>query len=251
MIKAVLFDLGGTLHTSSLPLGRDLWFARRILDRLADYGIRLDASPELLAQQLAVNSEIYKHESEITRRELPSDQIWSEYYLRGYGVSRDALEICSEELSFLYDYERPCVMRRPHLKETMQELKDMGLRLGVISNIISRTVVQHFLAEYDIVRYMDCVLTSAETGIRKPSPEIFRMAEKKLALAPEELAYVGDTISRDVMGTRLAGWGMMIRIAYAGTAHRDKGLENAGYAPDYLIQDLAEIPAILRNQKPD
>lgn len=248
MIKAVLFDLGGTLHTNSIPAGRDVWFAERILRRLSDYGIELPATPEELALSLPVNSEIYKHESEQTLRELPSAQIWNDYYLREYQIGRERLEPIAEELSFLYDYERPCVMRRPHLKETMEELRAMGLRLGVISNIISRSVVPHFLAEYDIDRYMDCVITSAATGIRKPSADIFRIAEKELQLKPEELAYVGDTISRDVIGTRNAGWRLMIQISFSGTAHRDAGLENAGYRPDYLIHDLAEIPAIIQKE---
>lgn len=246
MIKAVLFDLGGTLHTSSLPEGRDIWFAERLLTRLSDYGIVLPATAEDIARSLPINSEIYKHESEETLRELPSAQIWNDYYLREYHIGADRLEPIAEELSFLYDYERPCVMRRPYLKETMEELRGMGLRLGMISNIISRSVVPHFLAEYGILQEMDCVITSAETGIRKPSPDIFRVAEQALSLKPEELAYVGDTISRDIRGTRNAGWALMIQISFPGTAHRDAGLENAGYKPDYLIHELNEIPQIIR-----
>lgn len=246
MIKAVLFDLGGTLHTNSMPEGRDLWFADRLLRRLSDYGIDLPAGPEDIARSLPVNSEIYKHESEQTLRELPAVEIWNDYYLREYQIGRECLAPIAEELSFLYDYERPCVMRRPHLKETMEKLRDMGLRLGVISNIISRSVVPHFLAEYGIDDLMECVITSAGTGIRKPSADIFRLAEKELGLKPEELAYVGDTISRDVRGTRNAGWALMIQISFPGTAHRDAGLENAGYAPDFFIHELSEIPAIIQ-----
>ena len=246
MIKAVLFDLGGTLHTNSMPEGRDLWFADRLLRRLSDYGIDLPARPEDIARSLPVNSEIYKHESEQTLRELPAVEIWNDYYLREYQIGRECLAPIAEELSFLYDYERPCVMRRPHLKETMEKLRDMGLRLGVISNIISRSVVPHFLAEYGIDDLMECVITSAGTGIRKPSADIFRLAEKELGLKPEELAYVGDTISRDVRGTRNAGWALMIQISFPGTAHRDAGLENAGYTPDFFIHDLSEIPAIIQ-----
>ena len=43
----------------------------------------------------------------------------------------------------------------------METLKGMGLKLGIISNIISRSVVPHFLAEYGILDLMDCVVTSA------------------------------------------------------------------------------------------
>ena len=51
MIQAVLFDLGGTLHQSSASPERDLWFARRLIERLADYGVALEGGPELLAQR--------------------------------------------------------------------------------------------------------------------------------------------------------------------------------------------------------
>ena len=184
MIKAVLFDLGGTLHTADSPAGRDVWFARRLLDRLADYGIALDAEPEALARLLHENSEIYKHSSEQTLRELPAAQIWSQYFLRDFGLTEVQLAPMAEELSFLYDYERVRVMRRPHLAQTLARLQDMGLRMGVISNIISTSVVSHFLREYGVEQYMECVILSSETGIRKPSPEIFRVAEQQLGLKP-------------------------------------------------------------------
>lgn len=246
MIKAVLFDLGGTLHTADKPQGRDVWFAERLISRLSDYGIRIDDSAENLAAYLNVSAEAYKHQSEITCRELPADVIWADYYLKKYGIPREVISVCAEELSFLYDYERVRIMRRPHLKETFLALKEMGLRTGMISNIISRSVVPHFLAEYGILDQMDCIITSSETGIRKPDPGIFRAAEERLGLRPDQLAYVGDTISRDIIGTRNAGWKLMIQISNPSIAFRDAGLEDAGYKADRVVTDLAEIPAILR-----
>ena len=247
MIRAVLFDLGGTLHTADSPAGRDVWFARRLLERLGDYRIALEEEPEALAGRLHTNAEDYKHWSERALRELPMAEIWSDYYLRGYGVSRERLEPIAEELSFLYDYERVRVLRRPHLRETMDALRAMGLRLGVISNIISTSVVPHFLREYGIDRYMDCQVLSSTAGARKPSAEIFRVAERELGLGPDELAYVGDTLSRDVMGVRNAGWRLMIQIQSSAGARRDKGLEGL-VKPDYLIRDLMEIPAIIAKE---
>ena len=246
MIRAVLFDLGGTLHTSSSPPGRDIWFSRRLIERLGDYGIALDTTPEDLAKRLHENSEEYKHWSEENLRELPAAEIWSGYYLRDYAIDAERLAPFAEELSFLYDYERVRLMRRPHLRETMERLREMSVRMGVISNIISTSVVPHFLKEYDVERYMECVICSSTTGVRKPSAEIFQVAEREMNLKPEEMAYVGDTISRDVRGVRNAGWRLMIQIRNPGVAFRDKGLENSGYQPDYLIEDLAEIPAIIR-----
>ncbi len=248
MIKAVLFDLGGTLHVCDSPAGRDVWFARRLIERLGDYGIRLDAAPEALARALHENAEEYKHASEESLRELPAAEIWNDWYLREFRLGRERLAPMAEELSFLYDYERVRNMRRPHLKETLEALRAMGLRMGVISNIISASVVPHFLKEYGIEGYMECVVTSCQTGIRKPDAGIFRIAERALGLSPEELAYVGDTISRDVRGTRNAGWRLMIQIRNPGTAHRDRGLEHSGWEPDYLIGGLAEIPAIIQSE---
>ena len=248
MIQAVLFDLGGTLHTSDSPAGWDVRYAARLLERLADYGIRLELSPDALALLLKTNCEAYKHHTEQILRELPAAEIWSDYYLRGLSVSRETLEPIAEELSFRYDYDRTRVLRRPHLKQTIDALRDMGIRMGLISNIISTSVAPHFLAEYGIEDAMECVVLSSVTGIRKPDPEIFRVAERAMNLKPEQLAYVGDTLSRDVRGVRNAGWRCMIQIRNPAIAHRDRGLENSGLVPDYLIDDLAEIPAIIQKE---
>lgn len=248
MIRGVLFDLGGTLHTVDSPEGRDVWFANRLLERLADYGIMIDTSPETLAKKLHENGEAYKHASEKGLRELPPVEIWSGWYLRDWAVSYEQLEPIAEELSFLYDYERVRVIRRPYIKETLDALRSQGMKLGLISNIISLSVAPHFLEEYGVRNYMDCIVLSSETGIRKPSAEIFRAAEKKLGLGPEELAYVGDTLSRDVMGVRNAGWKLMIQIKNPSAAKRDKGLETKDLKPDYLIESLNEIPAIIQKE---
>ena len=248
MIRAVLFDLGGTLHVCSTDEERKLWFSRRLISRLAEYGIRPDLTEQALTRQLEENAERYKREAERTLRELPPEIVWNDYFLREQALGRETLAPIAEELCFLYDYERVCNLRRPHLMECMEALKAEGLRLGLISNILSRTIVPHFVAEYGLDKYMECVLTSAGTGIRKPDAGIFRLAEKQMGLAPEELAYVGDTLSRDVRGVRNARWRLSIRIFSPNAARRDKGLAEMGYRPDYEITDLMEIPDIIRKE---
>ncbi len=40
----------------------------------------------------------------------------------------------------------------------------------------------------------------------------------------------------------------MIQIENPSVAHQDKKVQGLGYAPDYLIQDLAEIPDIIAKE---
>ena len=76
------------------------------------------------------------------------------------------------------------------------------------------------------------------------SEAVLSVTEAKMK-NPLALAYVGDTISRDVRGVRNAGWKIAIQIPCESTARRDAGMEGLGYAPDYLIDDLLEIPPII------
>ena len=248
MITTLLFDLGGTLHSVSRSEETRLRFAERVLGMLRDRGAAVDASPQQLSRILQKNGEIYKHESEENLLELPSVRIWNEYYLREFGIGEEKLAPIAEELSYWYDCERVVNTPKPHLKETIETLHGMGLRLGMISNIISTTLVPKVLEEYGVAQYMECVVMSSSTGIRKPDPAIFRIAMDELGVGREETGYVGDTISRDVIGSRRAGLGLSVRIENPSIAHRDAAFIGRPDAPeaDFVIRDLDELPAIIR-----
>lgn len=249
MITTVLFDLGGTLHSVIKKPDSMRRFAARLIERLGDYGITLDITPEALAVSLYENGEEYKHLSEHIKRELPPAQIWNEYYLKEFQIGEQRLLPIAEELSFLYDYDRLTLMRKPRLKETVEELHAMGIRQGIVSNIISTSLVPHVLNEYGIAEYMECIVMSSSAGFRKPDPRIFEIALLKLGVSPSETCYVGDTISRDVLGARNAGMGLVVRIHNPSIAHRDVGFTGPD-APkeDVLIRELYELPDILRQK---
>ena len=247
MITTLLFDLGGTLHSvirkeDSMPR-----FCERLIRRLSDYGIVLDTTPDRLAVSLHENAETYKHHSEQTLRELPAARIWNEYYLREFHIGEERLAPIAEELSFLYDYDRLTLMRKPLLKETIEQLHAAGIRMGVVSNIISTSLVPHLLNEYGIAQYMECTVMSSGTGIRKPDPQIFEIAMRQMGVTPEETGYVGDTISRDVLGARNAHLGLVVRLNNPSIAHRDAAYLGAD-APqaDFVIREFYELPDILR-----
>lgn len=47
---------------------------------------------------------------------------------------------------------------------------------------------------------------SEEVGVLKPNLEIFQYATKKAGVAPEEILYIGDSYTSDVVGGLNAGW---------------------------------------------
>lgn len=245
MIDTVLFDIGGTIHTVTNNETLRTLFAKRLRERLADYGIVLAGDDREIGLRLHENAEAYKLHSEKTLSELPSKRIWNEFYLKDYQIGEETLAPIAEELSFLYDYERVRNMRRPGLVEMLEMLRGMGLRMGVVSNIISTSFVPHILKEYGIDSYMDCIVMSSEVGIRKPNPAIFTVALQRLGAKRETTAYVGDTLSRDVLGVKNAELALMILINNPAIAHRDAGLTGSGLEPDCRIDSLAEIPGII------
>lgn len=248
MIRAVVFDVGGTLHTSHQSIAMQEDFTKQVLRLLAKAGMVINQSPHEFYESLQERAEEYKAWSEENLRELPGLNIWRDYFLKPYNMDENKLAEIAERLSYLYDACRVRLTPRPHMKETMAKLHLDGLKTGVISNILSLTFVPKILEKYGIAGLMSCVVTSSETGIRKPGTGIFRIAEDILGLKPQELAYVGDTISRDVIGSKNAGWRLMIQIYNPSAAFRDKELVGSHYRPDYLIKELDEIPAIIQKE---
>ncbi len=246
MIDTVLFDIGGTLLTQKRNPQRTLNHARYIIHRLAEYGIHIDTPPEQFAELLHQRAEEYKHLGEQTCREYPSVKVWNDFFLRDYSIGEDRLAPVAEELSFTYDYIRLDNRPRSGLLEMSRMLSAMGMKLGIITNTISRSFAAHFLRENNIEKYYQDIVTSCEFGIRKPNPEIFYYAMSRIGSAKETTCYVGDTISRDVLGSRNAGLAMVIKINNPGVAHRDVDFQGPDAPkPDYIIDRLDEIPQII------
>jgi putative hydrolase of the HAD superfamily len=90
----------------------------------------------------------------------------------------------------------------------------MGYKLGVISNTDSLDFVTRRLYNNNIFQYFEpgCIYLSSLSQYRKPGKDIFLEACKDLGCKPADVVYVGDTISRDVEGSRNAKLKACIRI---------------------------------------
>lgn len=87
--------------------------------------------------------------------------------------------------------------------ETLTELAARGYHLGVISNADGR--VRGLLEAAGVAQNLDIVLDSSEVGLEKPDPRIFQEGARRLGVAPDACAYVGDIYEIDVTGAEGAG----------------------------------------------
>lgn len=244
-IRAVIFDLGGTLeevyYDDALRLDATRGF-REILARHAlDPGLSI---PDLYAV-IKTGMREYKTWREQNEREIAPECLWSEFVFRDHNLARDRLAAIGEELAFYWDTQFSKRELRSDARAVLDELRARGFRLGIISNITSRAMVSCQLAEYGIADFFQVVLTSAEFGWRKPNPRIFLQAARALARPPAQCAYVGDTVSRDVSGARRAGYGLAIQIKSFLTAQSDRATDVQ--APDAVIENLMQVVEIVGN----
>ena len=247
MIKAVMFDMGGTLEDLYSEEKNDRATARKLFDILQKHGIEVPF-PDGESLWAVVGPQIveYKKDSERTLRELKPEEIWPDWGFKGIPVDKDKLRACSEEIAHMWEityYDRKL---REHGAEMLKGLKELGLYVAVVSNTGSLFQVFETLEKYGVRQYFDDITLSSITGYRKPHPNIFRVALCQAGLRPEECAYVGDTLSRDVVGPRNMGFGRVFKINSFLTPQKDTG--HYDVQPDYQITDIYDVYTILKEE---
>ncbi len=91
----------------------------------------------------------------------------------------------------------------PEVEEVLDDLRQGGFRLAVISNWDSR--LHTLLTDLGLTDRFETVVVSSEVGHAKPDPRIFRAAEARLGLQPSQILHVGDHRLQDFEGAAAAG----------------------------------------------
>jgi len=85
----------------------------------------------------------------------------------------------------------------PYVLETLEMLKNQGLKLGIITDAKREKALQR-LDAMNITRFFDIIITYTESKVKKPDLFPFKLAMKKLDLGPEDILFVGDSVRRDI-----------------------------------------------------
>jgi putative hydrolase of the HAD superfamily len=235
-VDAVFFDMGGTLRyrvKDSNLRSEGLSELKRILP--------YDGDPEDLYALLKERSSAYKHWSQDTLREVPEEELWTKWMW----PDGDAVRIAGEALQLERSWRATQGKRvaRPDALKVVDALSKRGYRLGIISNTTSREAVPQALVEYGMESYFPVVILSSTSGHRKPGTAVFEIATKRMRVDPSRCAYVGDRPSRDVLGSKKAGFAMSVLI-YDDLVEVKEPVDEYP-APDHTIQSLTELLDIL------
>lgn len=244
MIKAVIFDLGGTLIEYAGKY--DAWpeleepglnaaFAVLTQGGLALPGVERFRSKafELLP--------IRWHQATAGQRNLTVPSLLVDM-LDQLGVEppdETTLELAAAR------YERAVcagAIAVPDSRQTVAQLSDSGYKLGLISNTMfsSRSHIAD-LDRFGLTRYFDSLLFSADVNKWKPSPAPFDHVLGELGVGPENAVFVGDDPNADIVGARRASMHVVHFVS------SDRFASPVGVTADATIDDLRQLATALHS----
>ena len=245
MITTVLFDMGGTLEDIFVDEASEREAIEKLVEILKGCGLDPKVDMEELKRRVDAGWKRYGAYRDSSNVELKPVEIWRDYVLTDFDFPREALEPHCEEIAHMWEVTHYHRRLRPRVVPMLEGLKEMGVKLGVISNTAALYQVFDVLEEYGIRDYFQDVTLSSVTGFRKPCTDIFTVSLREMQSKPEECVYVGDTVSRDVIGSKRAGFAKAIQICSKLTGEKDSGIRRE-YEPDYMVEDIYEVYPIVQ-----
>jgi phosphoglycolate phosphatase len=109
------------------------------------------------------------------------------------------------------------------MEQVLRGLATRGLRTGIVTNKPA------WLAELDLARRFDCVVSGDTVGVGKPDPAPLLHAAGLAGLTPADCIYVGDA-ERDVEAAHRAGMPALVaNYGYIGTGDDTAAWQGDGY----------------------
>lgn len=218
MIKAVLFDLDGTL------LDRDASVKSFINSQYE----RLNESVGQVLKDQYVSRFIELDYRGYVWKDKVYQQMVAEFNIRG---------LTWEQLlqDYMNHFKEHCVPF-PNLHKILTTLANQSIILGIISNGKEHFQMDNIMA-LGIKDYFETILISEKVGIKKPDPRIFNMTLEQLNVFANESLFVGDHPVTDVKASQDVG---MLAVWKKDSQWRDVDA-------DFNVHDLMEISIIVES----
>lgn len=124
----------------------------------------------------------------------------------------------------------------PDTNKTIALLKE-SYKLGIVSNSYKPWFYYNF-SKIKCRSLFDVIIISSKVKKIKPNPSIFKLALKKLKVKPSEAVYVGNELN-DVYGAKKAS---LYTCLIARKKEKLREIENWKIKPDFVITSLTQLP---------
>lgn len=140
--------------------------------------------------------------------------------------------------SYNNEHHDELVRSFPLVKETIEELSRRGIKLGIVTTKIRPTTIKT-LERFDLLKYMDTIVTVNDVTEPKPHQEPVLTAVKNLGVDPRKTLMIGDS-AVDIQSAKAAG------VYAVGVSWSLKGEDTLRrYDPDFIIHNMKDIIEIM------
>jgi len=234
MIRAVFFDLGGTLIDNVTFLEKEAAITNQKILREMGYSFSLNKIRN--ARLNAINRVENKY---VGNSKKHTFGLYTFHFLKFLGLSPSMKLAIRINKKFRAEWDKHKRLM-PHAKELLTFLKRRKLKLAIISNG-SVSDVNHDLDLINIRKYFDLIVISGKFGKEKSTLVPFNHALKKLELNPKEVIVVGDRMDEDICSSKRLGC-TTVRMNFG--FWRNYRRNEYGEA-DYVARNLMEVKKIL------
>ncbi|MDR2363306.1 MAG: HAD family hydrolase [Spirochaetaceae bacterium] len=253
-IRAVLFDIYGTLFTSAAgDIGVDGGYRREALDALAREYVPGCGGEALTAyfreEVLQTHARLYPR---TPYPEVRVEAIWASLF-KGPLSRYAAAGMDTEEFALRYELAVNPVFPKPGIRALFEKLKELRMILGIISNaqFFTPLLFEVFFEKSPEALGLDprLLIYSFEAGEAKPSPVLFKTAADRLrsrGISPDTVLFVGNDMLKDIYGAASGGFKTAL---FAGDGRslrlREGDPLTEKLLPDGIIRCLSDIPAMI------
>jgi 16S rRNA pseudouridine516 synthase len=209
-IKAVLFDLDGTLVDS-------MWVWRDIdIEYLGRFGLQL---PESLQREIEGMS-------------------FSETaaYIKGRFQIPDSIEQMKEDWNRMawdkYTHEVPL---KQGVREFLDYCREKHIKLGIATSN-SKELVSNIIQVHGLTDYFTGVVTGCEVEKGKPAPDVYLEAARRCGVSPDKCL-----VFEDIVPGILAGKSAGMKVCAVEDVYSMQQKEEKQKTADYYIKDYFEI----------
>ena len=134
--------------------------------------------------------------------ELKTPEENVDYVCRELGIETDK-DMVKKAALIRYSLTKDTLIPLPGVIDMLSSLKKQGRKIGLVSDCSSE--VPNIWPDTPFESIFDITVFSCTEGVKKPDPQIYRLAAEKLDVNPEDCLYIGDGSSNELTGAAAVG----------------------------------------------